>query len=99
VEDESITALHIKTVLVRHGYAVGAIAKNGPEAIEKTAQFEPNLVLMDISLRGEMDGIEAAEVIARRFDRPVIYLTAYADRETTERARLTGPHGYLLKPF
>ena len=99
VEDESITALHLKTVLVQHGYEVGAIAKSGREAIEKTAEFDPALVLMDISLHGEMDGVEAAEVIARRFDRPVIYLTAYADRETTERARLTGPHGYLLKPF
>jgi PAS domain S-box-containing protein len=99
VEDESITALHLKTVLVQHGYEVGAIAKSGREAIEKTAEFAPDLVLMDISLHGEMDGVEAAEVIARRFDRPVIYLTAYADRETTERARLTGPHGYLLKPF
>jgi len=99
VEDESITALDIKSVLIRHGYAVPAVAKSGKDAIEKAAEFDPNLVLMDISLHGEMDGVEAAETIRRRFDRPVIYLTAYADRETTQRARLTEPHGYLLKPF
>ncbi len=99
VEDESITALDIKSVLVLHGYAVPAVARSGKEAIEKAAESDPNLVLMDISLHGAMDGVEAAETIRRRFDCPVIYLTAYADRETTKRARLTEPHGYLLKPF
>ncbi len=99
VEDESITALHIKTILAREGYDVPAIISTGDEAIELAAELNLDLVLMDIRLRGTIDGIEAAETIRRVYDLPVIYLTAYADPETSRRARLTDPHGYLLKPF
>jgi len=99
VEDESITALHIKTILEAKGYVVPAIVGSGDEAIEMAREFIPDVVLMDIRLRGNIDGIEAAGTIRSRFDVPVIYLTAYADQETSERARLTEPYGYLLKPF
>lgn len=99
VEDEGITALHIKTILSREGYEVPAIVASGDEAIELAAELNLDLILMDIRLRGTIDGIEAAETIRRDFDIPVIYLTAYADPETSRRARLTNPHGYLLKPF
>ena len=99
VEDESITALHIKAILDAKGYFVPAITASGDEAIELARELNPDLVLMDIRLRGNIDGIETAQAIRSRFDLPVVYLTAYADPETSERARITEPYGYLLKPF
>ena len=99
VEDESITALHIKTILAREGYVVPAIVASGDEAIELAGELNLDLILMDIRLRGAIDGIEAAETIRREYDLPVIYLTAYADPETSRRACQTGSHGYVLKPF
>ena len=99
VEDESIVALDIKAQLECLGYVVPAVVNSGEKAIHKTAEIRPDLVLMDIKLKGEMDGIEAAEVIRARLDIPVIYLTAYADYATLQRAKITEPYGYLLKPF
>ena len=75
------------------------IISTGDEAIELAGELNLDLILMDIRLRGTIDGIEAAETIRRDYDLPVIYLTAYADPETSRRARLTDPHGYLMKPF
>jgi len=99
VEDESIVALDIKGRLQNMGYHVPALAATGEEAIHAAARFHPNLVLMDIKLRGNMDGIATAEQIRARFDIPVIYLTAYADETTLQRAKITESFGYLLKPF
>ncbi|BAY10496.1 hybrid sensor histidine kinase/response regulator [Calothrix sp. NIES-2098] len=99
VEDEAIVAKDLKNRLTRFGYIVPAIASSGREAINKALEFAPDLVLMDIRLKGEMDGIEAAQEIHRQLDIPVIYLTAYADDRTLERAKVTEPFGYLLKPF
>jgi PAS domain S-box-containing protein len=99
VEDEGITALDMKGRLEHAGYSVPATAASGREAIEEAERTRPDLVLMDIRLQGEMDGIEAAGVIRERLDIPVVYLTAYADDETLERAKLTEPYGYLIKPF
>jgi two-component system cell cycle sensor histidine kinase/response regulator CckA len=99
VEDEAITALDIKSRLERAGYAVSSIVSSGEEAITTTSAMRPDLVLMDIRLSGNMDGIEAARVIRTSLGTPVIYLTAYADQETLQRAKATEPHGYLLKPF
>jgi two-component system cell cycle sensor histidine kinase/response regulator CckA len=99
VEDENIVALDIQRDLISFGYAVPATAASGEEAIEKAAALRPDLVLMDIRLRGAIDGVEAAEEIRTRFDIPAIYLTAYADPATLSRARLTGALGYLIKPF
>ncbi len=99
VEDETIVAMDIEDELVGLGYTVAAIASSGQEAIEKTAKTRPDLVLMDIRLKGKMDGIEAAEQIRTRFNIPVVYLTAYADDDTLERAKITEPFGYIIKPF
>lgn len=99
VEDEGIVAIDLQTTLEDLGYIVTAVVDSGEMAIEKAKETQPNLALMDIRLAGELDGIQAAEIIRSEFDIPVIYLTAYADKETLKRARLTLPFGYLIKPF
>jgi CheY-like chemotaxis protein len=99
VEDESLVALDIRNTLERLGYAVPATVFSGEDAVKKAEELQPDLVLMDIMLAGDMDGIEAADIIHTRCDIPVIYLTAYADDETLARAKITDPFGYLLKPF
>ena len=100
VEDEGIVAEDIQSRLQHRGYKVVGKAVSGEEAIQLAEDEKPDLVLMDIRLKGEMDdGIEAARQIRTRFDIPVIYLTAYADEDTIQRAKLTEPFGYLLKPF
>jgi PAS domain S-box-containing protein len=99
VEDESIVALDVRHRLERLGYAVPAIASSGEEAIAKATETRPDLVLMDIRLRGDMDGVEAAAQIRARFEIPIVYLTAFADEETLRRAKVTEPYGYVLKPF
>ena len=99
VEDESIVAKDIENMLKRVGYGVPAVVASGEKAIEKAAETSPDLVLMDIMLKGDMDGVEAAEQIRSRFHIPVIYVTAFADDSTLQRAKITEPYGYLLKPF
>ena len=99
VEDESIVAKDIQHRLRNLGYEVPAIVAYGEKAIEKAEELQPDLVLMDIFLKGEMDGIQAAEEIRRQYDIPVIFLTAFADPNTLQRAKITEPFGYILKPF
>ena len=99
VEDERIISEDIKKRLQKLGYSVPSIARTGEEAIQKTKVLHPDLVLMDIVLEGEMDGIEAAAHIKSLCEIPIVYLTAYADRKTLERAKITEPYGYILKPF
>lgn len=99
VEDESIVALDIQNRLKQLGYIVPGFVGSAEEAIAKAAELRPDLVLMDIKLRGEMDGIEAAQRIKDQFGIPSIYLTAFADDNTLRRARETEPLGYLVKPF
>jgi len=99
VEDERIIARDIENVLRQAGYIVPSVASSGEEAIALAGMVQPDLVLMDIVLRGEMDGIEAAGKIRSQYGIPVIYLTAYADQPILERARDTEPIGYVLKPF
>lgn len=99
VEDEKIVALDIAASLKSLGYNVIGMASSGPEAIEKVKSKVPDIILMDIRLKGEMDGISATEIIRSEFDVPVIYLTAYADDNTLHRAKHTEPYGYLLKPY
>ena len=99
VEDELIVAQNIKVVLRKAGYEVPAIFCSGEEAIQGADQIRPDLVLMDIQLQGEMLGLEAAEQIRTRFDIPVVYLTAYADESSLQRAKTSQPFGYLVKPF
>lgn len=99
VEDETIVAKDIQSRLKKFGYTVPTVAASGEEAINKAAETSPDLILMDIRLKGEIDGVEAARQIHDRFDVPVIYLTAYADDRTLARAKETEPSGYLIKPF
>jgi CheY-like chemotaxis protein len=99
VEDEMIIALDIKQRLERMGYAVLGTEVSGEQAIQKAEILKPDLVLMDIKLRGKMDGIQAAEVIRNKFQLPVIFMTAFADEPTIQRARITETFGYILKPF
>jgi PAS domain S-box-containing protein len=99
VEDEAIVAADLAGKLGQLGYEVVATAATGEEAVELACHLMPRVVLMDIWLKGPMDGIEAAEAIRHRIDVPVIYLTAHSDSATLTRAKLTGPFGYVLKPF
>lgn len=99
VEDESIVALNIKNRLEKLGYAVVATISSGEVAIQTAAETSPDLVLMDIKLKGKIDGIEAATTIRSQLQIPVVYLTAYADDETLNRAKLAEPYGFILKPF
>jgi len=99
VEDEPVVAKDIQLSLQRLGYHVPATATSGEEAIRKAVEIHPDLILMDIVLKGEMDGVETALQIQRKQEVPVIYLTAYADHETLERAKVTFPAGYMLKPY
>jgi signal transduction histidine kinase len=99
VEDERIIAFDIKNCLEKSGYTVPAIASYGEQAIEKAAEFRPDLVLIDVMLKGKMSGIEAAVEISSRFNIPVVYLTAYSDTSNLQKAKTTQPFGYIFKPF
>ena len=99
VEDESIVAKDIQNSLIKLGYNVVGVANNGKEAIEKITELSPDLVLMDIMIKGPMTGIEVSEKIKETISVPVIFLTAYADEGTLSRAKITEPYGYILKPF
>lgn len=99
VEDEGIVAADLQDRLTAMGYAVVGKTATGEEAIQQVSAINPDLVLMDIILQGTMDGIQAAQVIQEQNPIPVIYLTAHADDATMRRAELTGPFGYVLKPF
>ena len=99
VEDETIVAKAIQLSLKSYGYDAAATVSSGAEAIQKTAEMKPDLVLMDIVLKGSTDGITAAGQIRDRFDIPVVYLTAYTNGETIRRAKITEPFGYITKPF
>ncbi len=99
VEDEAIVALDIVNRLKHLGYHVAGLASSGEKAVALAGEARPDLILMDIMLEGGMDGIEAAGIIKDRFGIPVVYLTAYADSETLQRAKVTSPFGYIIKPF
>lgn len=100
VEDEQIVAASLRKRLESLGYEVPALASGGLEAIQQAEALRPDLVLMDIRLDGEeMDGVEAAAIIRQRFRIPVVYLTAYSNREILERVKCTEPYGYILKPY
>jgi two-component system, cell cycle sensor histidine kinase and response regulator CckA len=99
VEDEGIVGLDIQRRLQNMGYRVPEVVATGGAAVQRALDLRPQLVLMDIRLKGDMDGITAADHIHRLLDVPVIFLTAYADEDTLRRAKVTEPHGYVLKPF
>lgn len=99
VEDEAIVANDIRETLKSLGYAVVGIAKSGELALEKVRDSKPDLILMDIHLAGTLDGVETAGKIHVLYDIPVIYLTAYADKALLDRAKITEPYGYVIKPY
>jgi signal transduction histidine kinase len=99
VEDESTVAFNLQQRLEQLGYDVPAIAVSGQESLELVDETRPDLVLMDIHIQGDMDGIDVASRLRETHAVPVIYLTAYSEDSTLERARQTSPYGYLLKPF
>ena len=99
VEDEDIVAACLELTLQDFGYEVAARASSGEEAVRLAEEMRPDLILMDVTLDGVLDGIEAAGRIREQLNIPVVYLTALTDAETLRRARATGPSGYLVKPF
>lgn len=99
VEDEGIVAQDLVEALTRLGYRVAGVASEGTQAVAMAMQLQPELVVMDVSLRGEVDGIQAARMIQEQAHVPIIFLTGHRDSETLQRAVLTGPLGYLIKPF
>jgi len=99
VEDESIVAKDIQNSLKKLGYQVPTTVSSAEKAIEEVEENRPDLILMDIMLKGQMSGIEAANVIKERFGVPLIFLTAYADDNTLSKAKITEPYGYIIKPF
>ncbi len=99
VEDEFVIAVDIQKALERIGYDVPAIESSGEDAIKTAGEIKPDLVLMDIMLNTEMDGIKAARQICSQFNIPVVYLSAFSNKEILEEAKLTEPHGFLVKPF
>ncbi|TAK79203.1 MAG: hybrid sensor histidine kinase/response regulator, partial [Gammaproteobacteria bacterium] len=99
VEDEAITAMDLQRNLQKLGYKVPAIVSSGEEAIAAAKKFNPDLIVMDIVLKGNLDGIAAANEIVRHFHIPIVFITAYADTNTFDRAKFSIPYGYLTKPF
>jgi two-component system cell cycle sensor histidine kinase/response regulator CckA len=99
VEDEGIVAKDIQKCLQTLGYLVSAIVDTGEEAVKQATLLRPDLILMDIVLKGDMDGIEAARHIRNHIHVPVIYLTAYSDKNILKRAMITEPYGYIIKPY
>jgi len=99
VEDESIVAKDIQLSLTKFGYNVVGTAATAENAIEIALDKEPNIILMDIMLKGKTSGIEAAEAIKREINVPIIYLTANTDTDTLEKAKHSEPHGFIVKPF
>lgn len=99
VEDESIVAMDLADLLEEMGYHVCATVDNGQEALSSAMQNKPDLILMDIVIKGDMDGVETAHQMARRFQVPVVFLTAYSDASTVTRAAQAAPYGYLTKPY
>ncbi len=99
VEDEAIIAKNLKRSLLNNGFKVTVIVNNAEKAIRDAKNIRPDLVLMDIHLKGEKDGIYASEKIWEKYKIPVVFLTAHSDRDTFKRAKLSQPFGYITKPF
>ncbi|MCK4943705.1 MAG: response regulator, partial [Candidatus Aminicenantes bacterium] len=99
VEDEQIIVSSLTYLLGNMGYAVIGSTNTGEKAVEMTERLKPDLVLMDIILKGKMDGIRASEIIHSRFQIPIVYLTAYMDKKLLKRVKVSEPFGYILKPF
>ncbi|MBI5680046.1 MAG: response regulator [Methanobacterium sp.] len=99
VEDERVVAMDIVSRLENMGYEVPKPASTGKDAIKLALEVKPDIILMDIVIKGSIDGIEAAKRINNLFDIPIIFVTAYSDDEIIQRAKKTVPYGYIIKPF
>ncbi len=99
VENDSYIALHTKQKVENLGYNISGIVADGEAAIEKVDHDPPDLILMDIKLNGQIDGVEAAKQINTKHNIPIIYVTAFADKDLLERVKITGPYGYIIKPY
>ena len=99
VEDEQITAEDLRDILTDLGYTITDVVPNGAAAIDRAEKNPPDMALMDIRIKGDMDGTKTAHILRERFNIPVVYLTAHADRATLERAKVAEPLGYIIKPF
>jgi len=99
VEDEGIIAFDLRQTLEKMGYVVTALVSSGVDAIEKAENDPPDIILMDIKLKSELDGIDAARIISYKHHIPIIYLTSYNNKEIRQRATTAGASGFLLKPF
>jgi CheY-like chemotaxis protein len=99
VEDEGIVAFDLKQTLEKLGYRVTSLASSGVEAIEKADNDNPDVILMDIKLKSELDGIDTARIISFKHSVPIIYLTSYNNEDVRKKARTTASSGFLLKPY
>ena len=99
VEDESIVSKDIQHSLKKLGYSIVGAASTGEKAIDLAHSESPDIILMDIMIKGEMTGIDTAQIIKKELDIPVVFLTAYADEATLAKAKITEPYGYIIKPF
>jgi CheY-like chemotaxis protein len=99
VEDEAIIALDIQSILSKIGFGQSEVVHSGEESIQKVAAGRPHLVLMDIKLKGKLDGIQAAHEIFYQYNVPVVYITAFGDEGTLKRANGTARYGFITKPF
>lgn len=99
VEDEAIVALDIKFRLQSLGYRIQAVVSNGDDCLKEIEQEKPDLILMDIVIKGKYDGVTLASMIREKFNIPIVYLTAHSDEATIDRAKKTSPYGFIIKPF
>ncbi len=99
VEDEILVADELKLRIENFGHSVPHVFAYGEKTIEAIKECKPDLVIMDIMLKGKIDGIQTAEIIRNEFDIPVVYITALSDKKTLDRAKVTEPYGYIIKPF
>ncbi len=99
VEDEGVVSIDIRNMLRKAGYDIAAVAFKGEEAVQKAATTKPDLVLMDIGLKGDLDGIEAAKKIRESLHIPVVFLTGFADENTMTKAKEVDPSGFIIKPI
>ncbi len=99
VDDEAIITMQLEERLSAMGYIVAGMAASGEEAVDKSRRLRPDLVLMDIVMPGKMNGIEAAKIVTKELDIPVVFVTSYADDAIIEKAKSVRPYGYIVKPF
>ncbi|MGI0483879.1 response regulator [Pantanalinema rosaneae CENA516] len=99
VEDELLIAHNLARMLKKLGYVVVDIVSSGEKAIQVAAEKQPDLILMDIVIKGQINGVEAAQIIRSQYQIPIVYVTAYTDERTVQRAKETGAYGFVVKPF